>query len=336
MSKNVRIAVAGGGLGGIAAASLLQKAGYDAHVYEQSPELGRLGAGIHLGPNVVRVLDRMGVAKKLIETGVQPEAWVSKMWDTGEDLLSFPLRGYSERVYGAPYLTVHRGDLQDLMMESLVPGSVSLGKRLIGLSEHPDHVRLQFDDGTSETAELVIGADGLRSKVREHMLGPEEPTYSGVIGHRALFPSYLVRNLVAGDYTRWWKEDRNFIVYFLHQNREEVYVVTGAPQKEWHSTSSWVPCTKQELIEAFAGFHDDAIRIMEAVPEEVLSKWAYFERDPLPYWTSGRLVLLGDACHPMKPHMGQGAAMAMEDAAMLVRCIDHAGNRKLRKGSQAL
>lgn len=329
--KNPRIAVIGGGLGGIAAASLLQQSGYNVRVYEQTRDFGRIGAGIHLGPNVVRVLDRMGVAKKLIETGVQPEAWVSKVWDTGDELFSFPLRGFSERVYGAPYLTVHRGDLQDLMIESLTTDSISPGKKLVGLSEKSDHVRLQFEDGTSDSADLVIGADGLRSKVRDHLLGPEEPIFTGVIGHRALFPTSLVRNLIAGDYTRWWKEDRNFIVYFLHQNREEIYIVTGAPQKEWHLQSSWTPCTKQELISAFEGFHDHVMRIIEAMPEEVLSKWAYFEREPLPYWTAGRLVLLGDACHPMKPHMGQGAAMALEDAAMLVRCLDHVGVENYEK-----
>ena len=330
--KNPRIAVIGGGLGGIAAASLLQQSGYNVRVYEQTRDFGRIGAGIHLGPNVVRVLDRMGVAKKLIETGVQPEAWVSKVWNTGEELFTFPLRGYSERVYGAPYLTVHRGDLQDLMIESLTPGSISAGKKLVSLSERTDHVQLNFEDGSSDSADLVVGADGLRSKVRDHMLGPEEPIFTGVIGHRALFPTRLVRNLIAGDYARWWKEDRNFITYFLHQNREEIYIVTGAPQKEWKFQSSWAPCTKQELIADFEGFHDHVMRIIDAMPEEVLTKWAYFEREPLPYWAAGRLVLLGDACHPMKPHMGQGAAMAMEDAAMLVRCIDHVGVENYERG----
>jgi 6-hydroxynicotinate 3-monooxygenase len=293
--------------------------------------MGRLGAGIHLGPNLMRVFDKIGIAKTLIENGVQPEAWVSVMWDTGAPLLTFPLKGFSEKTYGAPYLTVHRGDLQEYLVNVLHPGTVQYGKKLAQVEETSNNIKLSFEDGSEATAKILIGADGVYSKVRAYMFGIDPPRYTGVIGHRALFPTSLLGDIEVGDYTRWWKPDRNLIVYFLNKDRKEVYVVTGAPQAEWsHSTSS-APCTKEEFRAAFAGFTHEALRVVDATPPEVLSKWAFFDREALPTWHKGRAVLLGDACHPMKPHMGQGAAMAVEDAAMLLRCLNEVGVNKYRE-----
>lgn len=325
MVSHSRIAIIGAGLGGATQAALLQQAGYDVCVYEQTKTMGRLGAGIHLGPNMMRVLDKIGVAKDLIENGVQPEAWVSKQWDTGAPLFNFPLKGFSEENYGAPYLTVHRGDLQDYLVKAMKPGTLKLGKKLARMEEAEREVRMFFEDGTEATADIVIGADGVYSKVREYMFGIDPPRYTGVIGHRALFPTSLLGDNVVGDYTRWWKHDRNLIVYFLNKDRKEVYVVTGAPQERWDHPTSSAPCTKEEFREAFAGFTKEVMDIVDVTPPEVLSKWAFFDREPLPTWRKGRVVLIGDACHPMKPHMGQGAAMAVEDAAMLLRCLEEEG-----------
>jgi 6-hydroxynicotinate 3-monooxygenase len=207
---------------------------------------------------------------------------------------------------------------------------VQYHKRLVGLEENRSCVTLSFDDGTKATADIVVGADGVFSKVREYMFGIDPPRYTGVIGHRALFPTELLGGAEVGDYTRWWAPDRNLIVYFLKKDRKEVYVVTGAPQAEWKINTSSAPCTKQEFRDAFAGFTSEALHVVDVTPAEVLTKWAFFDRDPLPTWHKGRVVLLGDACHPMKPHMGQGAAMAVEDAAMLRRCLDEIGLAEFR------
>jgi len=331
MAAESRIAIVGAGLGGAALGALLQQAGYDVHLYEQTKVMGRLGAGIHLGPNLMRVLIKIGIGGKLIENGVEPEAWRSKQWDTGEELFTFPLKGFSQKTYGAPYLTVHRGDLQEYLIGALKPDSVSYGKRLTMLNEEPSHVSLTFDDGTTAKADIVIGADGVYSKVREALFGVDPPTFTGVIGHRALFPTKLIGDLEVGDYTRWWKHDRNLIVYFLNKDRQQIYLVTGAPQAEWNHPGSSAPCTKEEFRAAFEGFCPPAHHIIDVTPPEALSKWAFFTRPPMPTWTKGRVTLLGDACHPMKPHMGQGAAMAVEDAAMLVRCLDEIGIQNYAK-----
>lgn len=325
MASESRIAIVGAGLGGAALGALLQQAGYDVRLYEQTKVMGRLGAGIHLGPNLMRVLDKIGIKDTLMANSVEPEAWLSKDGFTGDPLYSFPLKGHSQETYGAPYLTAHRGDLQGYLVDKLKPGSIEFGKKLASLEETPKNVKLTFEDGSDSIADIVIGADGVYSKVRECIFGVDPPLYTGVIGHRALFPTSLIGDIDVQDYTRWWRPDRNLIVYFLNNDRKQIYVVTGAPQKEWNHPTSSAPCTKDEFRECFAGFTTDVMRIVDATPSEVLSKWAFFDREPLPTWHKGRVVLLGDACHPMKPHMGQGAAMAVEDAAMLQRCLDEVG-----------
>jgi len=325
MTARIRIAVIGAGLGGCAAGALLLASGHDVHLYEQAPAFGRLGAGIHLGPNVMKVLNRIGIGERLVATGVEPEAWVSRMWDTNDVLFSLPLRAVSRARYGAAYLTVHRGDFHELLTNAVPADRLHFDRRLTELDPTGNAVKLTFADGSTAEADIVIGADGVNSRVREVLLGAERPRYTGVVGHRAIFPTRLLGDVRIADFTKWWAPDRHLLVYFITHRRDEVYLVTGAPEPEWNTDLSWVPSTKAELQAVFESFHPDARRIVDLTPEDGITKWAFFERDPLPFWSRGRVVLLGDACHPMKPHMGQGAAMAIEDAAMLVRCLDHAG-----------
>jgi len=325
MSARKRIAVIGAGLGGAAAAALLQQRGCDVQVYDQAPSFGRLGAGIHLGPNVIKVLDRVGIADELCRTGVEPERWLSRAWDSGDTLFSLPLKGLSEERYGARYLTVHRGDFHALLIQALAADSLHYGKKLTGLRQSSDQATMTFADGSTAEADLVIGADGLNSVVREALLGKEAPVYTGVVGHRVMIPAERLGGEKIADFTKWWANDRHFIVYYITHSRDVVYVVTGAPQPVWDSPASWVPCSKEEFRSVFTGFHPEVQKLIDLSPADGITKWAFFERQPLPLWSQGRVVLLGDACHPMKPHMGQGAAMAIEDAAMLVRCLDDIG-----------
>ncbi len=332
MARAQRVAIIGAGLGGATAAALFEQAGHDVVVYEQAPSFDRLGAGIHLGPNAVKVMDRIGVADELIRTGVEPEHWVSRMWDTGDELFSLPLRSVSMERYGAPYLTVHRGDFHQLLIKALSPGILRYRKQLTGLDQSGSCVKLRFSDGTVEEADIVVGADGLNSLVREALLGPEEPIYTGVVGHRVLYPATLLDGYEIADFTKWWHDDKHIIVYYITHQRDEVYFVTGAPQAEWTAPNRWEYCSKEELSACFAGFHPEVQRLIDLSPEGSITKWGFFEREPLTLWSLGRVVLLGDACHPMKPHMGQGAAMAIEDAAMLFRCLEKTGLQDYRAG----
>ncbi|ALS61779.1 FAD-dependent monooxygenase [Pandoraea norimbergensis] len=322
MSKP-RIAIIGAGLGGTAAAGLLERSGYDVALYEQAPAFSRLGAGIHLGPNVMKIMRRLGIEDALNVMGSHPDFWYSRDWKTAEALSQIPLGDFALKTYGATYLTVHRGDFHALMTQAIAPGTIRFGKCLQSVEDTGNEVRLTFTDGTTETADILIGADGVNSKIREHLLGAEPPRYTGYVAHRAVFPASLLANKPYDMCVKWWSEDRHMMVYYVTEKKDEYYYVTGVPQKEWPEGVSMLPSSREEMLEAFAGYHADVQHLIEVSP--TITKWPLLERDPLPMWSRGRLVLLGDACHPMKPHMAQGAAMAIEDAAMLTRCLDEVG-----------
>lgn len=325
MSDKPSIAVIGAGLGGAAAGALLQQAGYPTKVYEQAPAFSRLGAGIHLGPNVMKVMRRIGIEEKLSAMGSHPDHWFSRDGTTGDYLSRIPLGDFARNKYGAAYITVHRGDLHELMVSALDQDKLYFNKRLVDVDDTGDKVTMAFADGTSAEADLVIGADGVNSCIREKLLGPESPIYSGWIAHRAIISAEKLKayDLDFEACVKWWSEDRHMMVYFVTGDEKEYYYVTGVPEPEWNHGTSFVDSSREEMREAFKGYHPTVQALIDCT--EVVTKWPLLERNPLPLWHDNRLVLLGDACHPMKPHMAQGAAMAIEDAAMLVRCLDEVG-----------
>lgn len=325
MSAKPRIAVIGAGLGGAAAASLLIQEGFDVHVYEQAPVFSRQGAGIHVGPNVMKILRRIGIEDALNEQGSHPEFWHSRHWETGDILAQIPLGDYAVKEYGASYLTVHRGDFHALLIDALPDGALTYGKLLTKVEDLGNEVRMHFADGTVAHADIVIGADGVNSRIREELLGPEPPKYAGYLAHRAVFttPQTKAGMLPFDPCVKWWSDDRHMMTYFVTAKADELYYVTGVPVEQWDLKDRWLPSSKEEMREAFRGWHPTVQALIDATVE--VTKWSLLERDPLPLWSRGRLVLLGDACHPMKPHMAQGAAMAIEDAAMLVRCFKEVG-----------
>ena len=323
MQKSPRIAVIGAGLGGAAAAALLHKAGFNVKLYEQAPAFSRLGAGIHVGPNVMKVMRAMGIEDELNRTGAHPDFWYSRDWKSGEEIARIPLGDYALSHYGSSYLTVHRGDFHALMIDSIPAGVLEYNRKLASVVDRGDVVHLTFTDGTVEEADIVIGADGINSKIRDTLLGAEPPIYSGYVGHRAVFPISAVKGFTHDLCTKWWSDDRHMMVYFVTSKQDEIYYVTGVPEAEWDMSKSWVPSSKDEMRAAFDGWHTGVQSLIDATQE--VTKWPLLERNPLPLWSRGRMVLLGDACHPMKPHMAQGAAMAIEDAAMLTRCFQEVG-----------
>lgn len=325
MRANQKVAIVGAGLGGAAAATLLQQAGFDVEVYEQAPEFSRLGAGIHVGPNVMKIFRRMGLEKQLELMGSHPDFWFSRDGETGEYLSRIPLGAFARKEYGASYITVHRGDMHALQIASIKPGTVHFGKRLENLEECENDVLLTFTDGTHTRADIVIGADGINSKIREALLGEEDPLYSGWVAHRALIRGEQLAkyDLAFEDCVKWWTEDRHMMVYYTTGKRDEYYYVTGVPHPAWDFQGPFVDSSREEMYEAFRGYHPTVQALIES--SESVTKWPLRNRNPLPLWSRGRLVLLGDACHPMKPHMAQGACMAIEDAAMLTRCLQETG-----------
>ncbi|WP_279483607.1 FAD-dependent monooxygenase [Aureimonas sp. SK2] len=325
MQPGSRIAVVGAGLGGVAAAALLQKAGFQVDVYEQAPAFSRVGAGIHMGPNVLKIFRRIGIEDALVAIASKPDFWFSRDGETGEYLSRIPLGEHALRTYGAHYLTVHRGDLHALQVSALQPGTLHFDKRLASIEEDGSGVDLAFADGSRARADIVVGADGINSRIRETLLGDEKPNYSGWVGHRALLDKDALRRtgLDFEACVKWWTHDRHMMVYDTTADGHEYYYVTGVPHPAWDFDGAFAPSSREEMREAFVGYHPVVQALIEATTE--VTKWPLLNRNPLPLWSRGRLVLLGDACHPMKPHMAQGAAMAIEDGAMLARCLSETG-----------
>lgn len=333
MATSRSIAVVGGGIGGVAVGLLLQKAGYDCQVYEQTPTITRVGAGINLYPNGTRILTSLGLERELFKYGLRHDEKRSRDFDTGK--LTYRISGKElEELYGAPVLTIHRGDLAQVLTGSLKPGTLHLGHALTALDDDGSKVRLTFANSGTATADFVIGADGVNSKVREILLGPERPTYSGDVIYRGLYPIELLNDYRPEDHNKWWHDDRRFVlIYYITAKREEAYFIAGAPEPVWGKDDfSPMPVTTEHVVKAFHDFHPDVLRVLGAAPEA--SRWAVLERDPLPLWSRGRIVVLGDACHPMRPYMGQGGSMALEDAAMLVRCIGVVGDDQPERAFQ--
>jgi 6-hydroxynicotinate 3-monooxygenase len=312
-------AVIGAGIGGLALAGLLSRAGAKVRVYEQAAEFQRIGAGIQMGPNAMRVLRALGLEPMLRRLAFYPPSWANRVWDTGEYLFELPYGAEAEARYGAPYLLMHRGDLHAALFSAVPPGAIAYRKKLVDLERTSSGVRLRFADGSRAEADAVIGADGVHSRVREILLGLERPKFTGRVAHRTVFPSALIKGVTVDTCTKWWGPDRHIVVYPVNPARTETYFVTSVPDPTWDVESWSAKGDMAEVFAAFVGFHDDVQRVLEACPQ--VHKVALFDRDPLPRWSDGPVVLLGDACHPMTPYMAQGAASALEDAAMLSRCI---------------
>ena len=315
--RETRFAVIGAGLGGATVAAWLQREGFAVKVYEQARTFERVGAGIHVSANVLKVLRWLDAESGLSKIGIHPDTFTSRKWDTGEVLFELPLGATGEEQYGASYITVHRHDLHAAILGKVQPGTVHFDKRLTALEPGDDAVRLVFGDGSVVEADVVIGADGVNSKVREKIVGAGKSRFTGAVAHRAIYPSALL-GIDVRNCTKWWGPESHILIYYIEQSRNEIYLVTSA-KGEWHSQASWEFCTRDEVANAFKGFHPEVRKVIETAPE--LTKWPILDIEPIDRWSRGRLVLLGDACHAMMPYMASGAAMAIEDAAVLARCL---------------
>jgi salicylate hydroxylase/6-hydroxynicotinate 3-monooxygenase len=317
------IAIVGGGIGGLAAAVLLSQNGHRVRVYEQATRFARVGAGIQMTPNAMKVLRRIGVETALRKIAFQSPLGISREWDSGVVTNELKIGAEIEARYGAPYLFMHRADLHAAIYAAVPAGIVTLGRKLAALDVGAQHTSLLFEDGGRVTADVVIGADGVHSLIRETMLGPEQPRFTGRVAYRTTFPAALMGDTrITPVRTKWWGPDRHMVVYYVTAKQDEVYFVTSQPEDAgWVTPESWSAKGDLNVLrEAYAGFHPEVQAVLRACPD--VHKWALLERDPLPRWTEGPVALLGDACHPMTPYMAQGAASALEDAAVLSRCLD--------------
>ncbi len=323
MNKKLSVAVVGAGMGGLAVAATLRQAGIDVAVFEQAGRFARIGAGIQMMPNSMKVLRGIGIEERLRKTSFGPYSHLNRDGYTGELTRELPM---PESLYNAPYLCMHRADLHDALASAVPAESVHLGKKLVGLDQkggQGGQVTLLFEDGTSATADAVVGADGVHSIVRDIIVGPDAPIHKGRIAYRAVFPAALMGGFDIGNSrTKWWGTDRHIVIYYTTKAKSEVYFVTSVPEEAgWLTRESWsAKGNVKELRAAYDDFHQDVRNVLGACPD--CHKWAILEREPLRTWSDGRVVLLGDAAHPMTPYMAQGAATSIEDAAILARCLE--------------
>ena len=327
-----KIAIVGAGMGGMAAAATLRQAGFSVQVYEQASRFARIGAGIQMMPNSMKVLRGIGVEDHLRRTAFAPYSHLNRIGDTGEVSNELPM---PESLYGAPYLCMHRGDLHDALVSAVPSEIIHLGKKLVGLEPRGEEVELAFADGSKVRADAVIGADGVHSLVREILLGPDKPIHKGRIAYRGVFPASLMGGReILPSRTKWWGEDRHIVIYYTTITRSEVYFVTSVPEPaEWMTQESWsAKGDMGELRKAYEGFHEEVRMVLDACPE--CHKWAILEREPLPRWSVGKVVLMGDACHPMTPYMAQGAATSIEDSAVLARCMQEFSGKSIETAFQ--
>ena len=321
MNENaLSIAIVGAGIGGLAAAATLRRAGHDVALFEQAQAFARIGAGIQQSPNAVKVLRGLGLETRLRDRAFRPNSSLNRKHDSGEITWERMLGTEVEAKFGAPYFYMHRGDLHEALAGIVPDEIVHREKKLIAIQQHVDDIRLEFADGTEALADLAIGADGVHSIVRKTLWGTEAPRFTGRVAYRTTFPAALMNGATIDGSAKWWGPDRHIVMYYVTPQRDEIYFVTSTPEPEFQVESWSAKGDLEVLRQAYKKFHPQVRTVLEACPD--VHKWALFERDPMPQWRKGKITLLGDACHPMTPYMAQGAATAIEDAAVIARCLD--------------
>lgn len=321
MGTALDIGIAGAGIGGLTAAIALTKQGHRVTVYEQAARFMRVGADINLTPNAVVALDGVGVGEGIRRTGARPTFRISRDWDTGEETSRLAMGDSAQQQYGSPQLTIHRADLLEVLSQAFPAERVHFAKRIVGVQQAEGRVQVSFEDGTQATHQVLIGADGIHSRVRAALFGDEYPRFTGVVSYRAVVPTERVKSVPEIEaFTKWWGPNpQSQIVTFPLNLGRDTFIFATTGQDSWHEESWTSEGDVEELRSHYRDFHPHARTLLDAC-DSVL-KSALYERDPLPHWTVGQVSLLGDACHPMLPFMAQGAGMAIEDAVVLGRCL---------------
>lgn len=315
-----RIAILGGGIGGLAAAAFLRQAGLPFTVYEQAPALGEVGAGLVVAPNAARLLRRLGVMERFLDHAVRMDVgWEFRRWEDGRVLSSEDLATSCERLFGEHTYTAHRADLLTVIHSAVPDEHLRLGKRCVRVDVTGTHPTLHFDDGDVVTTDILIGADGVHSVVRAALTMPTPATYSGICAFRALIPADKAPAFARRQAHTLWIGPGHHLVHYPVSAGGYVNLVAFAPAGDYTVESWTATATRDDLLAEFEGWDPRLVELVNAV--DTPGRWALLDREPLEQWTVDRVTLLGDAAHPMFPFFAQGAAQAIEDAAVLAMCL---------------
>ncbi len=318
------IAMIGAGIGGLTAAASLLRQGHRVRIYEQAVQVNEVGAAVQMSANAVKVLYDLGLRERLEQVSVKPRAFEFRRFDTGELLHEIPLGQAHERQHGHPYYQVHRGDLHAALMgvvQALDPQALQLGYRAVDVQEDATGVTVRFEEGRTAQAEMLVGSDGIKSVVRRHVVDTEPPVFTGQVAWRLAIPIERIAPALRPDLVSsiWCGPQNHAVMYYMRAG--QVLNFVGCVERPWEEESWTSRKPWEELDQDYAGWHPVVRAAIENVDRDQCFRWALNNRQPVMTWCTDRVALLGDAVHPTLPYMAQGAAMAIEDAAVLARAV---------------
>lgn len=319
----MRVVVIGAGIGGLTAALALMRRGFEVQVLEQARELREVGAGLQISPNGNRVLASLGLGDAVARIAAEPAGKKVRLWNTGQTWNLFDLGPSSRERYGYPYLTVHRADLHQVLIDAVKavdPEAIRTGIRIDRVEQRGDQVRVSSGDTLVATADVAIGADGVHSQVRQSLIGEDRPAFSGIIAWRGVIEATRLPVHLRQPYGYNWVGPGAHVIHYPLRRGELVNFVGAVEQQGWEVESWSEVGSVQECLSDFKGWHEDVQTLIRSL--QTPYRWALMVRETLTRWSFGRVTLLGDACHPTLPFLAQGAVMALEDGLVLARCLD--------------
>jgi len=323
LKNTPRIGIVGGGIGGLTAALALLRKGQNVTIFEQASELQEVGAGLQISPNGVRVLFDLGLERETRAICFEPAGKEIRLWNTGDTWKLFDLGVESQARYGFPYITVHRNDLHQILVkavEALSPGAIRLAHRFTDVEQRSGKVELSFHDKPSASFDVVIGADGVHSKMRELLFGAGPARFTGIVAWRGVIPADSLPERLTRPIGTNWVGPGGHVIHYPIRRGELINFTSVIERQDWKIESWSTPGTNEEYHDDYPGWHPDVHAYIEAIPQPF--KWALIARPPMQEWVRGRVALLGDACHPSLPFLAQGAVMALEDACIFARAFE--------------
>jgi salicylate hydroxylase len=324
VARPLDIVVIGGGIGGLSCAAQLLREGHQVRVLEQAPQLSEVGAGIQFSANSTRVLRELGVLPAYQALAVEPIEYRFRLHGSGELLQTIPLGSVHAQRHGAPYFLMHRADAQQILeraVADLRSDAIVLGARVQEVAEDASGVTVRCTDDRSFRADLVIGADGIHSMLRTRNLGALRARFTENVAWRCMVPASRLPAGFKDPVVEIWAGPRRHVVIYPLRGGEWINFVGIVEDAGWREESWTVKSRWEDLHAEFAAWHPGVSEVVAAVDRDQCFRWAMLDRPPAQGWSTARTTLLGDAAHPTLPLLAQGANMAIEDGAILVRCL---------------